>query len=214
MSVIPLEYLYPFKSFPKIPRLNRDIIVTEKIDGTNAQIVISEDGQILAGSRTRYLSVDNDHYGFAQWVEGNKEDLLKLGPGRHSGEWWGSKIQRNYGLKNGERRFSLFNVSRWCGPASSTLHPDVWKRDPATGEATFQQHVPECCRVVPTLYRGPFSELEIQGCLSSLRERGSWAAPGFKDPEGIVVYHCAANQTFKVTLHGDEVPKSFLKNNS
>lgn len=29
-----------FVEFPKIPRLSRDIIVTEKIDGTNAQIYL------------------------------------------------------------------------------------------------------------------------------------------------------------------------------
>jgi hypothetical protein len=32
--------------------------------------------------------------------------------------------------------------------------------------------------------------------------------PGFMDPEGIVVYHVAANQMFKVTLKGDDAPKS------
>ena len=31
-----------FVEFRKIPRLNRDIIITEKIDGTNASIVIEE----------------------------------------------------------------------------------------------------------------------------------------------------------------------------
>ena len=34
-----------------------------------------------------------------------------LVPGRHFGEWWGSGIQRGYGLD--EKTFSLFNAYRW-----------------------------------------------------------------------------------------------------
>ena len=32
-----------FKEFPKIARLNREVIVTEKIDGTNAAVIVTED---------------------------------------------------------------------------------------------------------------------------------------------------------------------------
>lgn len=38
-----------FKGFPKMARLSRECIITEKIDGTNAQICITEDGQFLSG---------------------------------------------------------------------------------------------------------------------------------------------------------------------
>jgi len=41
-----------------------------------------------------------------------------------------------------------------------------------------------------------------------LRTIGSVAAPGFMDPEGIVVYLSAARSMFKVTLKGDDAPKS------
>ena len=78
-----------FKEFPKIARLSREIIVTEKIDGTNAQILITEDGQILTGSRTRWITPQDDNFGFAKWVEENKAEILKLGQGQHFGEWWG-----------------------------------------------------------------------------------------------------------------------------
>ena len=47
----PRTYAADFAGFPKIARLNRQVIVTEKIDGTNAQIRITEDGQFLVGSR-------------------------------------------------------------------------------------------------------------------------------------------------------------------
>ena len=40
--------------------------------------------------------------------------------------------------------------------------------------------------------------------MQMLKERGSQAAPGFMDPEGIIVYHTAANQYFKQTFDFDE----------
>jgi hypothetical protein len=94
-----------FREFPKMARLSREIIITEKIDGTNAQIFIGEDGEFLCGSRTRWITPENDNYGFAKWAYERKDDLIRdLGPGRHFGEWWGQGIQRGYGLK--EKRFS------------------------------------------------------------------------------------------------------------
>ena len=96
-----------FEAFPKIARLSREIVITEKIDGTNAQIYITEDGKIQAGSRNRIITPEQDNFGFARWVEENHEDLLLLGEGRHFGEWWGQGIQRRYNLE--EKRFSLFN---------------------------------------------------------------------------------------------------------
>ncbi len=36
---------------------------------------------------------------------------------------------------------------------------------------------------------------------------GSKAAPGFDNPEGVVVFHTANSSLFKVTLEGDEKPK-------
>lgn len=173
--------------FPKVPRLNREVIVTEKIDGTNAQVFIAEDGvTMLAGSRTRWITPEADNFGFAAWVRDNRDELLKLGPGRHFGEWWGSGIQRGYDLPKGEKRFSLFNVSRWGDPSER----------------------PVCCHVVPLLYQGPFRTDRITDILDELREKGSSAARGFMKPEGIIVFHTAANAGFKVTLEKDEEPKS------
>lgn len=171
----------PFLEFPKMPRLSREIIVTEKIDGTNAQVYVSEEGQVFAGSRSRWITPEEDNFGFAAWVRDNAETLRGLGPGSHFGEWWGAGIQRRYGLT--EKRFSLFNVDRW-------------------GEVR-----PACCGVVPVLYRGLFHSAGIERALDQLRESGSMAAPGFMDPEGVVIYHVAGRVGFKKTLHKDEVPK-------
>lgn len=100
-----------FKAWPKIPRWqNENYVITEKIDGTNGCIVITEHGDVFAQSRSKILNETKagDNFGFCKWVNGNRGDLLKLGAGYHFGEWWGQGIQRNYGLL--ERRFSLFNI--------------------------------------------------------------------------------------------------------
>lgn len=177
-----------FQGFPKMSRLSRDVIVTEKIDGTNAQIFISEPDDngnmiMMAGSRTRWITPDNDNAGFARWCRDNAQELMRLGPGRHFGEWWGQGIQRGYGLK--EKRFSLFNVARW------------------TDEVR-----PQCCHVVPILWQGIFDTNHIDACLELLLKTGSLAADGFMQPEGICIFHTAGNISFKKTLVKDDMPKS------
>lgn len=178
-----------FVGFPKMARLSREIICTEKLDGTNASIRITDEGEFYVGSRTKFITPGKvtDNQGFAAWAYANKEDLLTLGPGLHFGEWWGKGIQRGYGLQ--EKRFSLFNTSRW---------------DPEYGT----EKKPECCHVVPTLYRGMFNTKTIQEELEYLAENGSKAAPGFMNPEGIIIFHTAANVGFKKTIFKDESPKS------
>lgn len=82
-----------FQGFPKMARLSREVIISEKLDGTNAQILITEDGEMLVGSQTRWITPEDDNYGFARWAEENRAELLcKLGHGRHFGEWWGQGI--------------------------------------------------------------------------------------------------------------------------
>jgi hypothetical protein len=215
-----LEELSPveFTPFPKIPRLYRDIVVTEKIDGTNAAVVVKQfpfghhavvppplnaklvfsplgdnDGfpthEYLVGaqSRKRVITPESDNFGFATWVFLNAESLVaSLGEGVHFGEWWGAGIQRRYGLDH--KRFSLFNTERYAPLLDANPVENVY--------------------VVPELYRGPFDQEEIDQSIEHLRTWGSLSAPGYMNPEGIVVYHTASRQAFKVTLDDDGVPKS------
>jgi hypothetical protein len=196
-----------FEEFPKIGRLKRDMVITEKIDGTNAQVHITpptvfvDDSKViarnadvtsptygfvmLAGSRNRYITPTDDNFGFAKWVQAHAEELWALGEGRHFGEWWGSGVQRGYGLTNGEKRFSLFNVGRW-----SDLGPP-----------------PACCSLVPVLKRWTFDTVVIDDVLARLAREGSVAAPGFMKPEGIVVFQAATRTLFKRTIDKDDEPK-------
>lgn len=179
-----------FEPFPKIARLLKDTVVTEKIDGTNAQILITEDGDIYPGSRKRWITVGDDNFGFAAWVQENRDLLLQLGPGQHFGEWWGRGIQRNYSQT--EKHFSLFNVGRWYDDGT----PNEFLTEKST-------RAPACCRVVPVLATGPV--WVVNSALKQLGERGSRAAPGFMNPEGVIVFHTGNGTLFKRTF--DESPK-------
>lgn len=190
-----------FTPFPKLARWSRDVVITEKIDGTNACIsvevlegflepddktIIYADGGLAlrAGSRTRWITPSDDNFGFARWALEHKDELMLLGPGQHFGEWWGAGIQRGYGLK--EKRFSLFNTERWGDSATR----------------------PACCGVVPVLYQGTNAPSVMEQCICDLDLYGSKAAPGFMKPEGVVMFHTAAGVSFKKTLERDESPKS------
>ncbi len=205
-----------FQGWPKIPRLNRDMVITEKIDGTNAAVrivpmekidhwgkteyrdailfdpdaktavTVLDDWVVFAQSRKRLITPEYDNHGFAKWVAINAMELITtLGEGLHFGEWWGSGINRGYGLTKGEKRFSLFNPFRYAGI-----------------------DLPEIgLGVVPVLYEGPFDTHIVKDWVLGLAAFGSQAAPGFLNPEGVVVYHEAARHGFKVTIKDDEKPK-------
>lgn len=188
-----------FVGMEKIYRLNRDWVITEKLDGTNASILWSAterdedlalgefDGRWLyAASRTRWITPDSDNHGFARWVADHAEDLASLGPGRHFGEWFGLGINRGYGLK--EKRLALFD-QKWADP---------WAR-------------PECCTVVPVLgvINGYDIGNEVEGWLDYLRKYGSQMVAGFPHAEGVVAQHSQAKKlTMKALCHKDDIPKS------
>lgn len=180
-----------FEKFPKIPRWNREVVVTEKIDGTNAQVLITDTYDLFTGSRKRWITPDDDNFGFARWAQDNADELRDtLGPGRHYGEWWGSGIQRGYDLPKGERRFSLFNVARWD-----------WNQ---VGDL-------DGLEVVPVIWRGDMRNLDVDFWLEQMRQHGSCAEPGFMRPEGLVIFHVQGNVPFKVTLQNDDIPKQYAE---
>lgn len=179
-----------FESFDKIPRLSRDIVITEKIDGTNAQIYfdIDDPSTMYVGSRKRWITPEEDNFGFARWCTERRDELLAtLGYGRHFGEWWGSGIQRGYGLEKGEKRFSLFNAKRWAELNSGLVS------------------------TVPLLYEGPFTTDVVESTVLKLQIGGSKAAPGFMNPEGVIIFHTAGSLLFKKTIYDDEKPKGLVK---
>ncbi|KRD08627.1 hypothetical protein ASE48_08685 [Mycobacterium sp. Root265] len=181
-----------FISWPKTPRLSgAGMIITEKLDGTNAAVIITEDGNIGAQSRNRLITPEDDNYGFAKWVSENHEALVDdLGPGHHYGEWWGSGIQHGYGLPNGDKRFSLFNTGRWAAKADEFVTPKL--------------------DIVPLLSQRQLDTNEIARVVDNLREIGSRAVPGFMKPEGVIVYVPRLKGNFKVLLENNDLPKGLV----
>lgn len=200
-----------FRSWPKTSRFFRDITITEKIDGSNMAIGIeqvdagsegdSPDSNVIthihadtgvyavyAQSRNKIVTPgkQSDHMGFAGWVSDHADELFTfLGEGLHFGEWWGSGIQRGYGLTKGEKHFSLFNTHRF---------------------ENIQADSNDLLRCVPILYEGPMAEGEITSTLNLLRE-GSVASPGFMNPEGACIYHSSSRMVQKVTLDNNDAGK-------
>ena len=196
------------KKFDSIPRLYRNVTITEKIDGMNCGIHILKadkymsssesgalfsiciDGQwwhVSAQSRRALLYFDSDQHGFAAWVFQHARELIALlGEGSHYGEWWGKGIERSY--HQSRNYFSLFNTKFWN--RENTKHIDG-------------------LQVVPVLYDGPYDDRVNYYALEQLRINGSIAAQevdarklDFR-AEGIVGWHQALNQYYKVTLNGD-----------
>lgn len=184
-----------FKAWPKIPRLENEIYhITEKIDGTNACIIIqpydslNHSGSIFplfvdkeyklcvfAQSRTRLITPEDDNYGFAKWVQENAEQLIKdLGVGYHFGEWWGNGINRGYGLDH--KRFSLFNP---------TKHSEVCYNVPLIKSLNDDEY---------------FNTTWKESFTAELKEFGSLASPGYMKPEGLVIYAEKAKCYWKVII--------------
>lgn len=202
-----------FKSFNKIAKIGDLYMeITQKIHGTNAQIcieyvdhltnldtpkdyqlvrhkeLVENDYKIYAGSRNRWLTIEDDNYGFAKFVADNRQKLVEmLGVGQHYGEWAGPGINEGEGLSR--RVLFLFNQSFHARP---NLLPDQ-------------------ISVVPVIYQGKIlNPDEIDSQMDLLKKYGSFIDPVFfKDnirwmmPEGIVV---KVNKTlYKKTFGQEEV---------
>jgi len=191
---------HDFQPFPKIPRLNRPVTVTEKIDGTNAAVVVTEEGDVYAQSRKRIIVPGDDNFGFAAWTEARRGVLRAyLGPGRHFGEWFGKGIQRGYSLD--ERRFALFNTHRW----GWLNKPDG--REQQLDSDDLASISVTCVPVLGYLHSLTASDT-LERILFDLRMSGSHAAPGYDNPEGVVLLHQQSRHIYKVLLDNDDAPKS------
>lgn len=199
-----------FQKWPKISRWDSPVVITEKIDGSNAAVVIEaldEDQAfpadalahvvhqwnryaVYAQSRNRFLDLGSDNFGFAGWVDEWATDLVEiLGPGRHYGEWWGSGIQRAYGLSKGERNFSLFDTGRWQDVLAS--HFD-------TSDVVGLRRTPII------LCTDDFDPVQVTWALNTLNRAGSFAAHGFMKPEGIVIHFEHNKASFKAFCEGEK----------
>lgn len=193
-----------FKPFNKILHIGKLYMsITQKIHGSNAQVYIYRDEnaelQIKAASRSRWISPEDDNYGFARFIHDNRDEIInKLGEGRHFGEWAGPGINTGEGLK--QKTFCLFNWRRWQG-----------------------KELPPQTTIVPLLYKGKISLDAINQTMERLKTEGSFLVPGYMKPEGIVIEldcqfyknvfdeeEVAWNEKVKVLSHEVGVDVSYL----
>ncbi len=173
----------PFESYPKIENIKKIYMsVTQKIHGTNGQIYITCNGKdynIYAGSRNRWLSLNNDNAGFARFVHDNRHEIVNLlGEGRHFGEWAGEGINTGEGMK--EKKFFLFDWRRWQ-----------------------KMPLPKGIDSVPVLYTGDWSRQQLEAIMQDLKLNGSRIVPGYMKPEGIVIN--LAGKLYKKVFDEEEV---------
>jgi hypothetical protein len=177
-----------FQAWPKIPRLeNERFQISEKIDGTNGCIIITLHNQmgnknciytdyiydVYAQSRSKLITPENDNFVFAKWVKENAVQLINdLGVGYHYGEWWGQGINRGYGLDH--KRFSLFNLRK---------------------QSSICYNVP-----VISMQEGRFDMESLNIDVEYLKKNGSFAAPEYMKPEGLVIYAEKAKCYWKVII--------------
>ena len=181
---------FEFRKWAKTKRfVDVEMVITQKMDGTNAQILFSKDStpddiRVMAGSRNRWLSSDKDNFGFHEFVAINYKELFAaLGPGRHYGEWCGPQIQTTEGLD--VRKFFTFNSSKEI-------------------DSTFQHLVSP----VAELYRGPIDLHKIIESLEALTVHGSYYN-GFHPVEGIIV--SLSGVRYKIYLDQLESVKKLVK---
>lgn len=213
-----------FNEWPKTPRWNRTIVVTEKIDGTNACVTIVKQpfgtsiDQDTSKARLIFRQEDYDEGGTPDWeyvvyAQSRKrvitpdsdnfgfagfvwENADKLVDALGEGRHYGEWWGR--GIQRGygldHRRFSLFNSGRW-------------------DRETFQHYGLDQVDVVPILFHGTLDHQELTRVESELRAQGSLAAEvaggarGF-DAEGYMIWHSASRQIYKVLLEGDDISKT------
>jgi hypothetical protein len=161
-TLSPSEGGVEFRSWPKIPRnKGGKVTITEKIDGTNACVIIRGGELVGIQSRNRLIKPGDDNMGFAFWVSENVEELVSLGDGYHYGEWAGPGIQNNRHMLKQET-FFLFNTFR----PYDTL--------------------PECVKQVPVLYQGRGSPEVTE---DTMRELWDTATSAGYIPEGVIIYN-------------------------
>lgn len=166
-----------FKAWPKIQRYDEgiSIVITEKIDGTNACIIVDEGKVLGIQSRKRLITPDKDNMGFASWVTEHEEQLATLGTGYHFGEWAGPGIQKNpLGLE--QKEFFLFNPFRHNEEYFNWLNPQL-----SRGKV----------QSVPLLYQGKYTPGIVESTFEELDANTEYK------PEGVMIYFPKADSYIK-----------------
>jgi len=117
---------------------------TVKLHGTNAGIGHTKEDGLWVQSRTNIITLENDNYGFARYVEDKKQtflDLIERVRNVNSnlkpndaviifGEWAGGSIQKGVGITNLEKSLFVFDVKIVPEDGTDPYHlPSDYLRD-------------------------------------------------------------------------------------
>lgn len=95
-----------------------------KIHGSNAAIRVDNDRRIVAQSRNRDLTPEDDNFGFAMWVQLNeawvKDIIFGDDPFVIFGEWAGRGVIGGTSASQAEKFFAVFHIQR---PTTSFSEP-------------------------------------------------------------------------------------------
>jgi hypothetical protein len=214
------------------PALDGELILTEKIDGTNARMIFTPDGRCLLGSRENLLWSSGDRIGDP--AQGIVDALRPTAEGLNErrdagrffvlfGELFGGKItggSRQY-TSNGEVSFRLFDAIEFGDEhlgwleSRSAEELSAWREhggQPFVAEARVEEFAAEFgLDRVPVLCRLPAAEFPrgLEECLGLLQERLPETqvrldAQAGGRPEGIVIRDETRRQIYKLRFEDYE----------
>jgi RNA ligase (TIGR02306 family) len=109
---VPVYDLESLRTFYSLFIEGEEVVITEKIHGSNARFLVSESGDLYVGSRTQFKQVD----GTTIWSRVARDyDLANKLQGTQGyvfyGEVFGNGVQDlTYGCKNGELKLQFFDI--------------------------------------------------------------------------------------------------------
>lgn len=209
-----------YPGFGKIPRWNREVVLTEKLDGTNGLVCVIPPVDI---ETAKVYEVDDGK----TWPPRNVEffqgrsrpprgkmlpDGTEVAAG--SRKRWLNPQADNHGFAqwvwdHSDELSELgpgMHYGEWYGHKINRGYGLKECRFALFNVAKWGEERPKCCEVVTVLSRCDASQLnDVLGFwLKVLEVEGSSHVPGFMRPEGIVLYHTAGEHLYKVTLEGDQ----------
>ena len=113
---IPWTKIQHFNEVHHINKIQNKLISYKakiKLHGTNAGIVIANDGSIIVQSRTQKINVQNDNYDFAKYVKLHEDKFKTLSSNQDIvifGEWCGKGIQKGVAVSQVDRFFAVFAI--------------------------------------------------------------------------------------------------------
>lgn len=226
-----------FQAWSKIERLYRDVIITEKIDGTNAAVVIVPltevlgapgmheynpqymenlfpDGRFIGGDMSTQVGAPGivvDHEVEGKVVVYAQSRKRIIAPGALDNYAFAGFVREN-AAKCVEALGIGHHFGEWYGSGIQAGYglPKDEKRFALfnTTRHAGRLDLPRGIVTVPVLYEGVFAEQAIQDALHQLKS-GTHAADAAVGfkAEGVVVFHTRSQTCYKVLLENDGITK-------